>query len=142
MNKMREQTMKRWLAATVVFMLAVACMGCFSKENKDKVKDLEFTVVEDAQVPEELKELIEQKKEKDFKLTYSNEDSLYIVVGYGQQPTGGYSIQVRELYLTDNAIVLDTELIGPEKGEDAGTEPSFPYIVIKTELLEEQVVFQ
>lgn len=140
---MRERTMKKWLAAAVVFMLAVTCMGCsLSKENKDKVKDLEFTVVEDAQVPDELKELIEQKKAKDFKLTYSNEDSLYIVVGYGQQPTGGYSIQVRELYMTDNAIVLDTELIGPEKGENAGTEPSYPYIVIKTELLEEQVVFQ
>ena len=55
---------------------------------------------------------------------------------------GGYSITVNELYLTENSIVLDTDLLGPEKGESGGTEPSFPFIVIKTELSELPVVFQ
>ena len=63
-------------------------------------------------------------------------------VGYEAQPTGGYSISVKELYLTENSIILQTELMGPEKGEDPGTEQSFPYIVLRTELLEEPVVFQ
>ena len=135
--------MKKWICMLLVLTLAALCSGCsFSKDEKDKVKDLDFTVVEDVQVPDELKELIEQKKAKDFKLTYSNDEALYIVVGYGEQATGGYSIQVKELYLTDNSIVLDTELIGPEKGEPTGTEKSYPYIVIKTELREEPVVFQ
>ena len=62
-------------------------------------------------------------------------------VGYGVQPTGGYSISVNELYLTDNSIVVNTELKGPEKGENAGAEQSFPYIVIRTEYLENPVVF-
>lgn len=57
-------------------------------------------------------------------------------MGYGVQPTGGYSISVNELYLTDNSIVVNTELKGPEKGENAGAEQSFPYIVIRTEYLE------
>ena len=55
---------------------------------------------------------------------------------------GGYSISVNDLYLTDNSIVINTELKGPEKGENAGTEQSFPFIVIKTEYLENPVVFQ
>ena len=38
--------------------------------------------------------------------------------------------------------MFDAELIGPEKGEDGGTEKSYPYIVVKTELLENSVVFQ
>ena len=49
---------------------------------------------------------------------------------------------IRDSYLTDNSIVINTELKGPEKGENAGTEQSFPYIVIKTEYLENPVVFQ
>lgn len=49
---------------------------------------------------------------------------------------------MNELYLTENSIVLDTDLLGPEKGESGGTEPSFPFIVIKTELSELPVVFQ
>ena len=77
-----------------------------------------------------------------IRLTYSDDQNLYIVVGYGKQDTGGYSITVNELYLTENSIVLDTDLLGPEKGESGGTEPSFPFIVIKTELSELPVVFQ
>ena len=47
-----------------------------------------------------------------------------------------------ELYLTDNSIVVKTELKGPERSEPTGEEPSYPYIVLRTELLEEPVVFQ
>ena len=56
--------------------------------------------------------------------------------------TGGYSISVNELYLTENSIVIDTELKGPEKGENPGADKSYPYIVVRTEYLENPVVFQ
>ena len=58
------------------------------------------------------------------------------------QETGGYSIQMRELYLADNAIYFDADLIGPENGQDVEKTVSYPYIVIKTERLEENVVFE
>ena len=117
--------------------------GCsVEKENQDKVRDLEFTVVGETELPEELKSLVEEKKIAPFKLTYSNDQGLYIAVGYGEQATGGYSISVDELYLTENSIVIDTELKGPEKGETVGVEKSYPYIVIQTEYLENPVIFQ
>ena len=94
------------------------------------------------ELPEELSKLISEKVSQPFKLTYTDDKNLYIAVGYGAQPTGGYSISIRELYLTENSIVLATELMGPEKGEDPGTEKSFPYIVLRTELLEEPVIFK
>ncbi len=49
---------------------------------------------------------------------------------------------MEELYLTENSIVFDTELRGPESAESAGSEKSYPYIVVKTEVLENPVVFQ
>ena len=120
--------------------------GCgavgIEKDSGEKVRDLEFTVIGDQDVPQELQELINEKKAEAFKLTYTNDQGLYIVNGYGQQQSGGYSIAVEELYLTDNSIVFDTELLGPEKGEDVGNEPSYPYIVVQTEYLEEPVIFQ
>ena len=96
----------------------------------------------DSDVPEELRQIIEEKKAQPFKLTFNDEQNLYIVVGYGAQSTGGYSIAVKELYLTDNSIVIDTELLGPEKGENPAPETSYPYIVVKTENLENPVIFQ
>ena len=64
------------------------------------------------------------------------------MVGYGPQSTGGYSIAVKELYLTSNSIVIDTELLGPEKGENPAPETSYPYVVVKTEFSQKPVVFE
>ncbi len=103
---------------------------------------IEFSGSTLPEIPEELRNTIEQKKTSPFKLTYSDDQGLYIVTGYGEQESGGYSIVVEELYLTENSIVFDTELRGPESAESAGSEKSYPYIVVKTEVLENPVVFQ
>lgn len=133
-----------WAVFLLFWVLMVRFLtGCsVEKENQDKVRDLEFTVVGEADLPEELKNLVEEKKTAPFKLTYSNDQGLYIALGYGEQVTGGYSISVEELYLTENSIVIDTELMGPEKGETVGVEKSYPYIVVQTEYLENPVIFQ
>ena len=134
------------LCAAVLAVLALCAgllMGCgASKDSGEKVRDLEFTVAGEMETPQQLKDLIAQKQSEPFKLTYTDNQNLYIAVGYGVQPTGGYSIAVNELYLTDNSIVIRTELLGPEKGENPGGGQSLPYIVIKTEYLENPVVFQ
>jgi hypothetical protein len=120
-------------------LIFTSCKG----ENTDvkKVRDLEFTVVEDADVPEQLMEIINEKKAQPFKMHYKNTDFLYIVVGYGEQPTGGYSISVDELFLTSNAIYIDTNLIGPSQDELVANATTYPYVVVKTEFLDEPVVF-
>ena len=91
---------------------------------------------------EELKTMIEEKKTADFKLTYEMADDLYIVRGYGEQATGGYSICVRDCYLTTNAVVFDTELIGPRKGEVTNASPSCPYIVIQVKNQDKSIIFE
>lgn len=143
---MKRLFSRKWMIffGLAMWVLVVRTLsGCtFNKDNGDKVRDLEFTVVADADIPQELRQIIAEKQQSPFKLTYSDDNNLYIVVGYGKQASGGYSIAVNELYLTDNSIVLDTELIGPEKGDNTGTEPSYPFIVIKTEMSELPVVFQ
>ncbi len=137
---------RKWMIffGLAMWVLVVRTLsGCtVNGENGDKVRDMDFTVVADTDIPQELKQIIAEKQQSPFKLTYSDDKNLYIVIGYGKQASGGYSIAVNDLYLTDNSIVLDTELIGPEKGENTGTEPSYPFIVIRTEMSELPVVFQ
>ncbi len=120
-------------------MTAASC-GVEGRAAK-KVADLEYAVVEEKDIPEELGAMMEERKAADFKMTYESEDALYIVHGYGEQETGGYSIQVKDCYLTENAIYFDTELIGPRKGEQVSKSPSYPSIVVKTEKREESVIF-
>ena len=116
--------------------------GCKGEDTDvKKIRDLEFTVVEDADVPDALMETINEKKAHPFKLHYKNSDYLYIVVGYGEQPTGGYSVSVDELYLTSNAIYIDTNLIGPSQDEFVSNATTYPYVVVKTEFIDKPVVF-
>ena len=117
--------------------------GCGSKpEEPEKVRDLDFTVVQESELPEQLKLLIGEKKCNPFKLTYAGSDALYIVQGYGAQPTGGYSVTVKELWLADNAIYFYSELLGPKEGENVSQNMSYPYVAVKTEMLDLPVVFQ
>ena len=136
---------KSLLCAVCAGMMALCLVlsGCSILDKKEeKVRDLTITPVPDSELPQELKTLIIQKTSAPFKMTYSTDENLYIAVGYGPQEGGGYSISVNELYLTEKFIVIDTELKGPETGENAGTESSSPYIVVKTELLDLPVVFR
>lgn len=128
-----------WTA--VFIMLAVSGCG-LEKMDEQKVEDLSYTILEEKEIPQEFLAVIEEKKEQIFKLTYSDEENLYIAVGYGVQQTGGYSISVNQCYLTDNAIYFDTTLIGPSKGEQVNEAKSYPYLVIKTKYLEKNVVFE
>ncbi len=138
--------MRRLRVAVLLFTVGITAFlstGC-KTENTDikKIKDLEFTVVEDADIPGELKEIIDEKKENPFKLSYSNKDYLYIVVGYGKQGSGGYSISVDELYLTSNAIYIDTNLIGPSENDLVMQGITYPYVVVKLEFMDKSVVFE
>ena len=116
-----------------------ACGG--ETEKEEDRNNLEFTVVSEDRLPDELKEILDQKKESAFKLTYADEGYLYICVGYGKQESGGYSVTVNELYETDNAIYVNTNLLGPKAGSSPGTSPSYPYIVLKIEFRDKTVVF-
>lgn len=133
---------KKWACIlTAALMAAVLVTGCGLGEDEEKKTNLEFTVVDEERLPEELKKLVEEKKAESFKLTYADGGYLYLCVGYGKQETGGYSISVNELYATDNAIYLDTNLIGPKEADVMGANPSYPYIVIKTPFMDKTVVF-
>ncbi len=127
------------LAAAAIAMLS----GCtFLSEERIKLRDLDFTVLSEEKIPEELMTIIEEKKKEPFQITYTDKEYLYICTGYGEQVTGGYSIAVNELYLTDTAVYVSTSLLGPESADKSNKTPSYPYIVIKTEYIDQTVIFE
>lgn len=128
----------------IILILLAGCVlsGCIVQHEQEKIEDLEFTVMDPMDLPEELQEQIVARQEEDFSMTYSDQEYLYIVRGYGEQETGGYCISIDQCYRTKNTICVKTTLTGPQVGENVTTAPSYPYIVIKTELRSEEVIFQ
>ena len=140
---MKKYRPKIILTTAVLLLCSLFLTGCgLGSSQTTKLRDLEFTVMSQERLPEELKELIEERKETAFKVTYSDNEFLYICIGYGEQITGGYSIAVNDLYLTDNTICISTSLLGPAPEEKTSTVPSYPYIVVKIEYMDKTVVFE
>ncbi len=135
--------MKKIISVFLIMMVTMLGLTACKIQDNDlkKLKDLEFTVVENDEVPKELMKVINEKKEVPFKLTYEDGDYLFIVVGYGVQKTGGYSITVDELFLTSNAVYIDTNLLGPSKDEVVTQALTYPFVVVKLEKIDKSVVF-
>ena len=122
--------------------LMILLTGCEMKQVGNMAKtEVEFTVVEPDEVPSELAVIIEENKQGEIKLTYEDQGYMYLVRGYGQQKTGGYSIAVNEVFLAEDGLHVDTSLIGPPRDQEIRDEASYPYLVIKIEAQEAEVLF-
>ena len=135
--------MKKIISIILSLLVLFSLCACSAKElATEKIRDIDFTVVNEEDIPEELKTMIKEKETTPLKLTYADQGVLYIAEGYGEQPTSGYSIEVKECFETKNAIYLHTNLIGPTKEERIVEKATYPNIVIKMEFIDKNVVFQ
>lgn len=134
---------KKLASVVLCACLLMLCQGCSVKKvNMEKIRDVEITVLEEEKIPDEFMAQIEEKKSGPFKITYVDKDALYIARGYGEQKTSGYSIEVKECYETENAIYIHTNLIGPSKEEKIVEAKTFPYVAVKMEVIDKNVVFE
>lgn len=134
--------MRRIVAGLATLILLCILAGCgFFTTSEERVSEVEYTVVEERDLPEELKRIIDTKKDKELRMTYATKEYTYIVAGYGEQATNGYSICVDDLYASENAIVVKLSLLGPGKNENITEVKTTPYIVMKVERTQYPVIF-
>ena len=119
------------------FLLVLVSCGTESEDEKEK---LDFTICDEKQIPEELKAILEEKKENVFKLTFATKDYLYIVIGYGEQNRSNLDITVEDFSLGKNAIYVKTLLVGNE--EEDKKIVTYPMIVLKCPYMDLPVVFE
>lgn len=130
---------KLYLAAG--FLLVLLLTGCVADDYGKRTR-LDFTVVVPEDIPQELQEIIDSHKEKEIQMSYDGEDGMYIIRGYGKQPTGGYSISADVLEMAEDGIHLTTTLLEPDVQENPVKEPSYPYLVIRTEKSDANIIFE
>ena len=134
--------MKRVVRVTIVLSCLVALLAACSGQERVKLRDLEAVILSEELIPEELMDILEEKKAQPFQLTYADQGKLYICIGYGTQETGGYSVVLDDLYLTESAVYISTTLLGPDVEAQSRKTPTCPMIVVETELVEQPVIFE
>lgn len=143
MKKATKWSMKCILIGVFVFFL-LQIQGCKIKiiSKEEPRSEVRFSIISEDCIPESLGEIIENKKEKVMKLTYVDQGKRYIIIGYGEQKSGGYSIYIKDLYKTENAVYVDTCLVGPGEKEIKEGIASYPWIVLQISEMGLPVVFQ
>ena len=117
---------KLW--AALLLFLALTVSGCriVSTEGGER-QAVEYTVLRGEALPPEVERLIREQEGQAFQMTYKS---------------GGYSIQVEEVSVSDSALHFRTRLIGPATREEQKGESSLPWLVVKTEDPGLPVVFE
>lgn len=136
--------MRKWTMTAVCLAVAAALLaGCsMSSFTDSEGTELDFTVVTRAEMPDEVTAVLEEQLGSEFQTACQYGEYLYLICGYKQQDTTGYSVQVKKLCATDEAIYFQSELIGPEGDEVVAEGETIPWIVVKTEYLDLPVIFE
>ena len=138
----RSDIIKKMVVILMCVVMGVYINGCDVKNiDRAKLRDLEYTVLEEELIPEEVYEQVIEDMDEFNRKAYVCSDVLYIVVCYGAQPTEGYSIEVDYIYESSNAVLVETTLIGPSGMDKVAQVISYPYIVLKVENVDKTVVF-
>ena len=125
----------------IIFLSIMPMTGC-SENTSGEHTNIDYTVVENEDLPTELKKLIDSKKANTLRMTYTTKDYTYVVAGFGTKETSGYSIKVNDVYKSGDAIYADFTLMGPAENEAVNETATTPYIVLKYEKRDESVVFR
>ena len=102
------------LAFTVILVGICLCSCKIEKISSEKTKDVEYTIVPENEIPQEVKKVIDEKKGSEFKLAYTDPEYTY--------------------------ILIQTKFKGPKEYSNIQSE-TFPYIVIKIESTNKNIIF-
>lgn len=104
----RNQSKQNTIAVGCMLLIFLLMAGGCSlvKIEEGERTPLAYTVVETAELPSSAQEMIQEKKDRDFQMTYQKGDTVYLIRGYGKKMSGGYSIQVAELSVSSTAVFL------------------------------------
>ena len=108
----RNQSKQNTIAVGCMLLIFLLMAGGCSlvKIEEGERTPLAYTVVETAELPSSAQEMIQEKKDRDFQMTYQKGDTVYLIRGYGKKMSGGYSIQVAELSVSSTAVFFKTRL--------------------------------
>lgn len=122
-----------------LLLVTVITSGCTIVENDTrKQREVDYTISDYNEVPKEVQQIVDERKEEKFQTTYTDMENTYIIIGYGKKNADGYSIKLDEIYESTTDVFVKTTFSGPDEVPE-NKEVTYPYIIIKIEYTEKGV---
>ena len=102
-------------------VVAAGCAGVFTGRlsggfHSGEQVPAAFSVEEERTIPAALRQAIKENEAREIRMTFAkNGNDLYLIRGYGEQKTGGYSIAVDACTEDEEKLYLTTRLIGARR---------------------------
>ena len=139
----RVVKMKFILAVCMSVLMLCIFSACTLFKEAEEGEKVDYDICDESMLPQELKDIINSKKEEAFNLTYSNNTYTYIVICAGTQNRSDVGVEIEELYKDDNAIYVDGVLKQIASAGDATANTvSFPYTVIRIQKTTCPIIFE
>lgn len=132
--------MKKQSIMLLCMALFLIFCGCRTLNKEEAVQELDYEMIAEDEIPEEMKAVIEQKKRGSFQITFEEDGTLYIGQGYGEKNQEGYEIIVDICRYSENFVYFHTILNGPME-EAKEKSPTYPYLVVRCRQAGKEVVF-
>ncbi len=127
--------LKRSLFAVVMVLILIFAYGCTEDEEVKEVIVPE--VPEEEELPEEIKAWIEDSRDAFGGRTRIHNGFLYILVTYGEKPTGGYTVEIAEIARQGEELFVTVQFSEPGEDEMVTQAITYPYdlaVVEETDL--------
>lgn len=136
MEKHKLLNSKRKKAAAVLcIILAAAIAGVVVMCVMNSSKKIEFTVLEDKNIPKEIEtQVLPEYRNLERALACIVDDKVYVVVTRGEKTTSGYEVDIDKMIMTDDKLEVYAAYTDPEEGKAVSQVLTYPYAVAETEL--------
>ena len=83
--------------------------------------------------PAEIEKYLDDNKMNETQQAFNINNRTYIVLTMGEQTSGGYAIELKDLALADGVLKVSAKYVKPGKGDMAATVMTYPSLVIETD---------
>ncbi len=123
--------LKRILIIALTFIIMLGTFGCNEKEGEI----IQFEpVVDTDNLPEEVETWVNDSLHTYGGQSFVDGNKLYLLVTYGEKPTGGYSVNITGVVKEKDKIIVTANFIEPGEDEMVTQALTYPYdlVIIET----------
>ncbi len=118
---------QKWMFLLLI-LIFLSVAGCAQEKLPAEPANGEgVEVIMPDQLPAEVEEWIEESMQDFAAQTYRLEGVLYLLVTYGEKPTGGYGVEITDIAMQDEQVVVTAEFTEPAEDEMVTQALTYPY---------------